>query len=258
MKPMLLVFARAPIPGACKSRLQPALGAAGAAALYARLLASTLARAETLAHWDLRLMAADAGSLAFFEARLTGSRWQLALQEDADLGVRMLGALNAVTIDHRPCVLIGSDILDWVPNDLVAAAAALRTSTPVALAPAADGGFWLLGAREPLPTDLFAGVTWGSDVVARRARAALGAHGLSCWMGPQRHDIDRLEDLERHAVALSCLPAAPEFQDPASEIVSAPASGGVSAAGPEVSPGASGMPSSKANNRAATASGSTT
>jgi len=257
MRPMLLVFARAPIPGACKSRLQPALGAAGAAALYAQLLASTLARATKLAQWDLRLMAADVASLAFFEDRLAGSRWQVALQVEGDLGVRMVSALNAVTIDPRPCVLIGSDILDWVPDDVVAAAAALCTPTQVALAPAADGGFWLLGACGCLPPGLFAGVPWGSDEVAQCARAALRAHALSCWMGPPRHDIDRVEDLETHAEALSRLPAVPEFQDSVSRIVSGPALDSESAADGEASLGASGMPSSKANSRAATASGST-
>lgn len=257
MRPMLLVFARAPIPGACKSRLQPALGAAGAAALYGRLLASTLTRATTLAQWDLCLMAADAGSLAFFKDRLAGSRWQVALQVEGDLGVRMISALNAVTIDRRPCVLIGSDILDWVPDDVVSAAAALRAPTPVALAPAADGGFWLLGACSPLPPGLFAGVPWGSDEVAHCARAALRAHDLPCWVGPPRHDIDRVEDLETHAEALSRLPAVPEFQDPGSEIVSGPALDSASAADPESSAGASGMLSSKANSRAATTSGST-
>ena len=49
MSTPVLVFAKAPVPGAAKTRLIPALGAGGAAALHERFVAWTLATAAAAA-----------------------------------------------------------------------------------------------------------------------------------------------------------------------------------------------------------------
>ena len=58
------------------------------------------------------------------------------------------------------------------------------------LGPAVDGGYYLIGAREPLPRSLFARMPWSSDAVAaetlRRARDA----ALRVALLPKWYDVD--------------------------------------------------------------------
>ena len=208
MSPTLIVFARAPWAGHCKTRLIPALGAEGAAQLYARLLQRTLSFAETLPGWQLRLQAQDADARAFFLNRLDLKRWNVGLQEGPELGTRMVSALNEAVASGGPAVLMGSDILDWTLDDLSQAASALVSPDDLAIAPAYDGGFWLLGTRAPLPESLFLGLVWGTSAVYAQAKARLVELGKRCHVFNARHDIDVPEDLARHANALACLPPA--------------------------------------------------
>ena len=211
MNRTLIVFARAPVAGRCKTRLIPRLHAQGAADLYARLLQRTLLCAEALGDWRLRLQALDAEAALFFRDRLDLQRWEICLQEGTDLGVRMVRALNQTTGEGTPSLLIGSDILDWTVDDLMQAATALSHSADVCLAPAQDGGFWLLGSRVQLPERVFSGLAWGTSVVYDHARARLLDLGLCCHPAAKRHDIDVPEDLDLHAQALAQLPPVPHW-----------------------------------------------
>ncbi len=205
MSPTLIVFARAPVAGRCKTRLIPVLGEDGAAHLYARLLQRTLVSAEALPSWRLRLQALDADARRFFLSRLDQRRWDVRLQEGTDLGVRMVRALNEAVVGGKPALLIGSDILDWALDDLTEAASALVGASDVAIAPAHDGGFWLLGTRAPLPESLFLGLVWGTSAVYAQAKARLVEQGMQVNTLSIRHDIDVPADLERHAEALAKL-----------------------------------------------------
>ena len=55
--PLLLVFAKAPVPGAVKTRLAAAIGAERAARVYRDLLATTLAHAHSA--WRARIVSRD-------------------------------------------------------------------------------------------------------------------------------------------------------------------------------------------------------
>ena len=72
MRPVVQVFARAPVAGECKTRLIPVLGAKGAAELQKRLIGHTLqtAMAWRSMHADARIelwCAPDAGHPVFAE-----------------------------------------------------------------------------------------------------------------------------------------------------------------------------------------------
>lgn len=226
MNPTLIVFARAPVAGRCKTRLIPRLGAAGAADLYARLLQTTLSRAEMLSGWKLRLQALDEDARAFFLDALDPRCWRVLLQQGPDLGVRMVSALNEAVAEGAPALLMGSDILDWTLDDLEQAASALMDGCDIALAPAYDGGFWLLGAHAPLPESVFAGLPWGTASVCAEARRRLTGAGLRCRLFNTRHDIDVPEDLERHAECLARLRVADHWAGNSSASGARPESSG--------------------------------
>ena len=191
----LLVFARAPVPGAVKTRLIPALGAAGAAALYARLLQRTLTTACTAAVAPVDLWCSpDSGDPAFTAAKV---RWDVLLHEQprGGLGARMFMALGAALEQCEQAVLIGCDCPALSAADLDAAFVALDDHD-VVLGPAEDGGYVLIGVRRLSPV-LFEGIAWGGDRVLRQTRSRLVALGWRWHELPMLWDVDRPEDLTR-------------------------------------------------------------
>ncbi|GGI78226.1 hypothetical protein GCM10007973_13680 [Polymorphobacter multimanifer] len=178
--PKLAVFARFPTPGAAKTRLIPALGATGAAALHRRLVEDTLAvvRMSGL-DFALHITGADAEAFITWLGEVP-----LVAQGEGDLGARLARV-------RCPCLLIGTDCPDLTPDHLREAAALVAAGTPC-IGPAEDGGYWLLGLPRPRP-DLFEDMAWGTDSVFAATHARLPEAVLL----PMLADLDRPEDLAR-------------------------------------------------------------
>jgi uncharacterized protein len=191
----LIVFAKAPVAGQAKTRLIPALGAAGAAALAERLLEHALCAAVAAGFDRVELCATpDAGHPAL--QRLARQR-DLVLTEQGtgDLGARMHRALERALQTHERALLIGSDLPALDAPRLRQAAAALDSHDAV-FVPALDGGYGLVGLRRAEPR-LFEGMAWSrADVMARTRERARDA-GLRWAELPAVADIDEAADL-RH------------------------------------------------------------
>ncbi len=185
--PRLVLFTRYPEPGHAKTRLIPKLGAFGAAELHRRLTERTLA---TLRKTGLPIEIWVTGApVAAFEAWL-GTDTPIWLQPSGDLGARMDQASRP-----SPAIVIGSDIPLLAVSHIEQAVVLLR-SGKVALGPAEDGGYYLVGLPEPVPL-LFADMPWStSDVLAETIRR-LSANGILYGLLPVLPDLDRPEDLER-------------------------------------------------------------
>lgn len=180
----VVLFTRWPAPGHAKTRLIPALGADGAAALHRRLTERAVAacRASGLAV-EVRTTGAP---VAAFAAWL-GADLRIIDQGEGDLGERLARAAAAA-----PMLLVGADIPDLTAGHLRHAAATLAEA-PVSIGPAEDGGYWLLGLAAPMPA-LFADIAWGTatvfaDTVAKLAAPPVVLDTLA--------DLDRPEDLAR-------------------------------------------------------------
>ena len=186
--PEVAVFAKAPIPGYAKTRLIPLLGPEGAAQVQARLVARAIATAQAADMGPVGLWCAPDCSHPLF----AGLGVTLRLQPEGDLGGRMLAAFEAT---GGPLVLIGSDCPALGPEDLRAAAAAL-VRADVVIAPAEDGGYGLIGARQP-HAQLFADMPWSTAAVADRTCAQAAAAGLVLHELRTIWDVDTAADYER-------------------------------------------------------------
>ena len=183
MTPKLSIFARLPVPGQAKTRLIPALGQEGAARLYARLLARTVEEAKASGlEYELRV---TGGGIAAFHA-LFGEDVAVVDQGHGDLGARM------ARVDG-PALIIGSDCPGMTVPLLQAAADALEDRS-VVIGPATDGGYYLIGFREPLPW-LFEDMEWSTSAVFEETLKRLAAHRLGPAVLPELSDIDTPEDL---------------------------------------------------------------
>lgn len=191
----LIVMAKAPVPGAVKTRLVPALGEAGAAALAERLLAHAVAQAVAAACGPVELnIAPDAAHPSV--ARLSAEHGlQLSVQGEGDLGARMQRALERALAHGESACLFGTDAPAIDAAMLREAAVCLAIHDAV-FVPAFDGGYALVGLRRVAPS-LFADMPWSTSAVMARTRERLGAAGLRWAELPPVHDIDVPADLQR-------------------------------------------------------------
>ncbi|MFO1326293.1 MAG: TIGR04282 family arsenosugar biosynthesis glycosyltransferase [Rubrivivax sp.] len=191
----LIVFAKAPWPGQVKTRLVPALGEAGAAALAARLLQRAVQAAAGAALGPLELCVAPDGAHPLLQALAATHGAALQPQGDGDLGARMHRALVRALQRHGRALLFGTDVPALDAAVLTAAAQALDTHDAV-FVPALDGGYALVGLKAPQPA-LFEAMTWSVPSVMDQTRARARAAGLRWAELPALADIDEPSDL-RH------------------------------------------------------------
>jgi rSAM/selenodomain-associated transferase 1 len=192
----LIVFAKGGGPGAVKTRLMPALGAASAAALHERLVEHTMAIAREAAPGELELCASPIDD-AFLDdcAKRHGAR--LVAQSAGDLGARMHSAFERALKTERcsAAVLIGSDCPALTPELVRAAFAALEDHDAV-VAPAEDGGYVMIGLSR-LDAGVFGGIEWSTDRVMARTRERLAMLQWRWHELPTLWDVDRPADYER-------------------------------------------------------------
>ncbi|MGQ0530571.1 MAG: TIGR04282 family arsenosugar biosynthesis glycosyltransferase [Panacagrimonas sp.] len=194
----ILVFARAPTPGACKTRLIPGYGPLGAARLYRSLVHRSVSIARAADCGPVVLWATPTGSHPFFAGLSAEYGVKRMRQTRGDLGQRMAFALDqTLNAGAAAALLIGTDAANLSADDLRAAAQVLQTQADAVLQPSEDGGYVLIGARKPLGGTLRA-VQWSSGRECQQSRARLEKRGFRVALLDARCDIDAPRDL-RHA-----------------------------------------------------------
>lgn len=187
IRPELVLFARYPVPGQCKTRLIPALGPEGAAALHRRLTERTVGVLRQ-AGCPVTIAYTGAGEAAFRD--WLGPDLAYEAQADGDLTARLLPFAA-----RAPVVFFGADTPDLAPDHVAAAVTALA-SHPVAIGPAEDGGYYLIAMREPLP-DLLTDMPWSTAEVLPETLRRLEAMAIAPALLAMLADCDRPEDLAR-------------------------------------------------------------
>lgn len=201
------ILAKMPIPGYAKTRLIPVLGAQGAADLQRWLLQRTVATALAADVGPVSLWCAGDQNHPDFAVCHRFAAVTVRHQPEGDLGARMLAAV-AESPTAAGTLVIGTDCPALTPMHLREAARCLRVCDAV-VCPAEDGGYVLIGMREPIAS-AFAGIDWGSERVMAQTRERLAALGQR-WEEPATlWDVDVPGDLERLAAAFpgsrSCWP----------------------------------------------------
>jgi rSAM/selenodomain-associated transferase 1 len=192
----VIVFARAPEPGKVKTRLIPALSAAGAAELHRRLVRHSLGAATGARLGPVELWCAPDTGDPFFrecERRLGIS---LSAQGEGDLGARMQRAFESALARAARAILVGSDIPALSAQYLRDADQALVRGNEVVIGPAEDGGYVLIGLSRCDP-ELFRDIPWGGPEVMAETRRRIASLAWRLSELPVLWDVDRPEDLGR-------------------------------------------------------------
>jgi len=191
---LLGVLAKHWTPGAVKTRLAAAIGDHQAAVVYHDMLATTLARFAALA--DRRRVVFTPSDQRDDFAHLTDSAWELEPQIDGHLGHRIEHCFShALAQGFERVVLIGADT-PTVPAEFVAGAFRLLTRRSVVFGPAADGGYYLVGAARRVPP-IFTDIPWGTPEVWVSTKRRMEQAGIAWAELPTWWDVDDDRDYRR-------------------------------------------------------------
>lgn len=194
-KLLLVVVAKAPVPGKVKTRLTPPFTPQEAVALYQCFLKDRLAEISTLQGIDLAVAFTPGHARKAFE-RLTGNGFKLFAQKGADLGQRLNHIfIDKLGSDYDAVSIIDSDTPD-LPGEIVEQSFRILLSdeADTVYGPCDDGGYYLVGMCRPHP-ELFEDIPWSTpavlNITLERARGlGIKTKLLPCW-----NDLDTVEDL---------------------------------------------------------------
>jgi uncharacterized protein len=189
VRPVIILFAKAPVPGRVKTRLIPTLSPALATMLHTAFVWDAIERLQALCGMaDLEL-----------HTDICTDAWEApgvsrALQGEGDLGLKMLQALRtALRAGRDQAMIIGTDA-PTLPIEHVKSL--LRSGADIALGPTEDGGYYAIASRK-ICERMFDGVPWSAADTLQRTAVAARACGLTVDCGPSWWDVDTPEDLYR-------------------------------------------------------------
>lgn len=201
--PAVILFAREPLAGATKTRLIPYLGAEGAAQLADAFIRDALAKAARFGGCRLVIAANSPGTARtgrYFSYLAQRYRAELVDQGGGDLGQRMARVLRLYA-PPPGAILFGTDTPSLPTAFLRQSMIALRDA-PLVIAPALDGGYYLVGVRGRVP-DIFRGIAWGGGRVMEQTLRRVRGLGIRYRLGRWWYDVDRAADLEFLAADLA-------------------------------------------------------
>lgn len=219
----LMMVAKQPVPGRCKTRLCPPLQPAEAAELYQAFLTDLMQRLAHLAGAGptAGCMAGPTGGLAggiagglsgglacgvaytpesdpaYFQQHAPAVLEHM-VQQGGDFGERLDSiARRCLERGDEQVVIMSSDSPN-LPSDLLLSAFDRLRTADVVLGPAEDGGYYLIGLRAYTP-QVFQNITWSTEVVLAQTLERAHAAGLVTALLPPWYDVDTVADLHRLA-----------------------------------------------------------
>lgn len=188
----LLVVAKKPIPGQTKTRLCPPLTYDQAADLYSCFLRDTLdtMREVTAVKRMIGYMPDDAQD---YFSQLAPDM-ELICQRGDSLGERLDNLLNTVLNNgFRQAVVMDSDS-PTLPASYLNQAFMCLAEVDVVLGPTRDGGYYLIGLKQPQPY-LLRQVQMSTSHVLTDTLRRVEVTGLTASLLPPWYDVDDITDL---------------------------------------------------------------
>ncbi|HEV3255153.1 MAG TPA: TIGR04282 family arsenosugar biosynthesis glycosyltransferase [Candidatus Acidoferrales bacterium] len=203
----LVVFAKLPVAGRVKTRLLGALSPSQAAQVHRACLRDTVALLDAVPACSRWLMVAgsDEEARALAREMKLGAGWNAYAQFGRDLGARLERAMGRLfAMGMRRVVVVGTDA-PWIGVQKLRQALRWLEADDVVIGPAADGGYYLVGARRPVE-EIFRGIPWGSSQVMAATRRTLEKLRIRFRLLGRDFDLDRPADLARAAEMLRASP----------------------------------------------------
>ena len=195
LKQHLIIFTRYPEPGKTKTRLIPVLGSVGAANIQRQMTEYTIFQVQELQKAiAISVEVQFAGGDSQLMQDWLGLDLVYQSQGEGDLGSRMARSLgNAFESGAEQVIIIGTDC-PGVNAQILATAFENLHAFDLVLGPAIDGGYYLIGLRQPI-LELFVNIEWGTAQVFQKTVDIAQKLNLSYMNLSPLADVDRPEDL---------------------------------------------------------------
>ncbi len=201
---VLVIMAKAPRPGAVKTRLAPSLSPEAVTDFYCCLLDDTLALARSLGDVEVAIMCPDTDVNEL--ARLASNEVSVVAQKGEGLAAGLTSVFAHFTEhDQQRTIAFNSDS-PHLPRSVLEEAFETLAAYDVVVGPTHDGGYYLVGAKASHPT-LFAGDGMGTSSALERLLSRARTLELSVGFAAPFYDIDVADDLTRLAGELRLDPA---------------------------------------------------
>lgn len=189
--PAVLIFAKAPVPRHCKTRMQPNLSAAESASLLDALFRDLMLVKDELEPDCAVWVAFDPPDWEPYFQKFTT---RMFLQSGEDLGERIRNGLRTLfSMHYHPILIIGTDT-PLSKTDILLAFQLLEHPRREILGPTRDGGYYALGLNQYEP-ELFHGISWSSDRVFGQTCVRAQNLELEIIQMESKRDIDNWDDL---------------------------------------------------------------
>jgi uncharacterized protein len=191
----LLLFVKSPIKGQVKTRLAAETGGDFAVGLYKCFVEDIISLAENL-DVHLEVCFCPANRKTTFSEWL-GQQYCYNPQVGNNLGDKLRNAFeNAFEEGFTNVVAIGSDSPD-LPANYLSESVEVLAEYDVAIGPANDGGYYLIGfSKEGFIPEVFDNISWSTDSVFEQTVSILKQHGRKIHLLPLWHDVDTIADLQ--------------------------------------------------------------
>lgn len=200
---VLVIMAKAPRPGAVKTRLVPRLSPEGVTDFYCCLLADTLALARSLHEVEVSIVCPeqDVNELT----KLAGKGANVVAQKGEGLAQGLTSVFAHFTEAHPRHVIAFNADSPHLPRSVLENAFEMLSTHDVVVGPTHDGGYYLVGAKASHLT-LFANDGMGTSTALERLLSRTRALDLSIGFASAFYDVDVAEDLTRLAEELRLAP----------------------------------------------------
>lgn len=192
-KEAIIIFQKNSQKGKVKTRLAVGIGEKQALEVYQKLCFACYKTCNSY----------SADKFLFFDSYIPSEKIQgteeyhYQVQEGGDLGRRMEKALQKIlNLGYQKVVLIGTDCPELNQDHLDKAFENLE-HYQVVLGPAIDGGYYMIGVKNTVPS-IFEEIPWSTDLVLNLTREKLQKLNLSHAELETLSDIDTKDDLDAY------------------------------------------------------------
>lgn len=191
--PDLILFAKQPVAGKVKTRLQSGYAPSQVAEIAAFLIRSSVQLASSSWPSEIYLCAAPDPEHPLFKELARDFHIHLARQAPGDLGQKMLQAMREGIGRSGAAGILGCDV-PHCPWEVIEQAHEHLANGKCVLGPAEDGGYYFIGLQQ-VHVALFEGIAWGGNRVTEVTLAHARRLGIGFEMLPVLNDIDTTKDL---------------------------------------------------------------
>ncbi|HLG16596.1 MAG TPA: TIGR04282 family arsenosugar biosynthesis glycosyltransferase [Blastocatellia bacterium] len=197
MRHALAVAAKAPRPGTVKTRLLSLLSAEEATELYRCFMKDTIESMESVSAAQVVVSYTPEGDESYFDGILSNGHPLLA-QRGEGFGDKLFNALDDLLRDGFDTAAIMNADSPTLPRRYLAECfeELARPGDRVVLGPATDGGYYLIGIKQP-HRRLFEDITWSTSSVLAETLDRAAELGLEVKLLPEWYDVDGVAEFER-------------------------------------------------------------